>query len=55
MPIAREFNPQCVLVSAGFDAANGHPVALGGYQVSAACECPLTPDVNETVCVVIVD
>jgi histone deacetylase 4/5 len=24
-------------VSAGFDAAAGHPAPLGGYQVSAAC------------------
>ena len=38
MPIAREFNPECVLVSSGFDAAKGHPTALGGYEVSAACE-----------------
>ncbi|XP_076461218.1 histone deacetylase 4-like isoform X3 [Babylonia areolata] len=37
MPIAREFNPECVLVSSGFDAAKGHPTALGGYEVSAAC------------------
>uniref|UniRef100_A0AAY4E9K8 Protein deacetylase HDAC6 n=1 Tax=Denticeps clupeoides TaxID=299321 RepID=A0AAY4E9K8_9TELE len=32
MPIAREFAPQLVLVSAGFDAARGDP--LGGYQVT---------------------
>ncbi|XP_073496538.1 histone deacetylase 6 isoform X2 [Phyllobates terribilis] len=32
MPIAYEFNPQLVLVSAGFDAARGDP--LGGYRVS---------------------
>ncbi|XP_063064829.1 histone deacetylase 6 isoform X2 [Engraulis encrasicolus] len=32
MPIAREFSPQLVLVSAGFDAARGDP--LGGYQVT---------------------
>lgn len=38
MPIAREFGPECVLVSAGFDAAKGHPTALGGYEVSAACK-----------------
>ena len=25
------------MVSAGFDAATGHPSQLGGYQVSAAC------------------
>ena len=32
MPIALAFNPQVVLVSAGFDAARGDP--LGGCQVS---------------------
>ncbi|PNJ67615.1 HDAC7 isoform 12, partial [Pongo abelii] len=26
-----------VLVSAGFDAAEGHPAPLGGYHVSAKC------------------
>ncbi|XP_072829029.1 histone deacetylase 7 isoform X6 [Vicugna pacos] len=37
MPIAREFSPDLVLVSAGFDAAEGHPPPLGGYRVSAKC------------------
>ncbi|XP_030054016.1 histone deacetylase 7 isoform X6 [Microcaecilia unicolor] len=37
MPIAREFSPDVVLVSAGFDAADGHPAPLGGYNVSAKC------------------
>jgi histone deacetylase 4/5 len=37
MPIAREFNPEIVLVSAGFDAAAGHPAPLGGYMVSPQC------------------
>lgn len=37
MPIARYFNPDLVLVSAGFDAAAGHPAPLGGYLVSPAC------------------
>uniref|UniRef100_A0A8D3CVZ6 Protein deacetylase HDAC6 n=1 Tax=Scophthalmus maximus TaxID=52904 RepID=A0A8D3CVZ6_SCOMX len=32
MPIATEFNPGLVLVSAGFDAARGDP--LGGYNVT---------------------
>merc|ERR1719158_2690626 len=34
LPIAYEFQPQLVLVSAGFDAAEGDP--LGGYKVSPA-------------------
>jgi histone deacetylase 6 len=32
MPIAYEFAPELVLVSAGFDAARGDP--LGGYNVT---------------------
>nr|XP_023691607.1 histone deacetylase 6 isoform X2 [Paramormyrops kingsleyae] len=32
MPIAREFDPELVLLSAGFDAARGDP--LGGYHVT---------------------
>ncbi|XP_033103185.1 histone deacetylase 4-like [Anneissia japonica] len=34
MPVAREFSPDVILVSAGFDAAPGHPNPLGGYNVS---------------------
>ncbi|XP_076326697.1 histone deacetylase 4-like isoform X4 [Tachypleus tridentatus] len=37
MPIARDFDPEIVLVAAGFDAANGHPAPLGGYTLSPAC------------------
>ncbi|KAL6483256.1 hypothetical protein MHYP_G00081280 [Metynnis hypsauchen] len=37
MPIAREFSPDMVLVSSGFDAAEGHPAPLGGYKVTAKC------------------
>ncbi|VDP71332.1 unnamed protein product [Echinostoma caproni] len=36
LPVALEFQPDLVLVSAGFDAAPGHPANLGGYNVSAA-------------------
>ncbi|XP_078279374.1 histone deacetylase 5-like [Rhinoraja longicauda] len=35
MPIASEFNPDVVLVSAGFDAVEGHAPPLGGYKVKA--------------------
>ena len=38
MPIAREYNPDIVLVSAGFDAAAGHPAPLGGYEISSHCK-----------------
>ncbi|XP_020502557.1 histone deacetylase 7 [Labrus bergylta] len=37
MPIAHEFSPDVVLVSAGFDAVEGHSSALGGYKVTAKC------------------
>ena len=37
MPIAREFQPEIVLVSAGFDGAVCHSPKLGGYEISAAC------------------
>ena len=42
MPIAREFEPEFVLVSAGFDAARGHEHPIGGYTVSPACFAYLT-------------
>ncbi|XP_075927737.1 histone deacetylase 4-like isoform X1 [Petromyzon marinus] len=37
MPIAMEFEPDVVLVSAGFDALDGHPPQLGGYKLTASC------------------
>lgn len=42
MPIAREFAPDVVLVSAGFDAVEGHLSPLGGYSVTAKCFGHLT-------------
>lgn len=47
MPIAREFAPDIVLVSAGFDAALGHPAPLGGYVVSPACFGHLTRELMQ--------
>lgn len=47
MPIAREFSPDIVLVSAGFDAASGHPAPLGGYVVSPACFGHLTRELMQ--------
>lgn len=38
MPIAHQFSPDVVLVSAGFDAVVGHSSTLGGYEVTAKCE-----------------
>lgn len=34
---SQEYVPDIILVSAGFDAASGHPPPLGGYKVSPAC------------------
>uniref|UniRef100_A0A8C7UK15 Histone deacetylase n=1 Tax=Oncorhynchus mykiss TaxID=8022 RepID=A0A8C7UK15_ONCMY len=42
MPIANEFSPDVVLVSAGFDAVEGHQSPLGGYNVTAKCFSHLT-------------
>ncbi|CRK87517.1 CLUMA_CG001318, isoform A [Clunio marinus] len=47
VPIAREFSPDIVLVSAGFDAAMGHPAPLGGYVVSPACFGHLTRELMQ--------
>lgn len=41
MPIASEFAPDVVLVSSGFDAVEGHPTPLGGYNLSAKCKLGL--------------
>uniref|UniRef100_A0A674ANF8 Histone deacetylase n=1 Tax=Salmo trutta TaxID=8032 RepID=A0A674ANF8_SALTR len=43
MPIANEFSPDVVLVSAGFDAVEGHQSPLGGYNVTAKCKLNITP------------
>lgn len=38
MPIANEFAPDLVLVSAGFDAVEGHTPPLGGYKLTSKCK-----------------
>eukprot|EP00824_Muranothrix_gubernata_P016277 TRINITY_DN3382_c0_g2_i1.p1 TRINITY_DN3382_c0_g2~~TRINITY_DN3382_c0_g2_i1.p1 ORF type:complete len:374 (-),score=114.53 TRINITY_DN3382_c0_g2_i1:369-1439(-) len=40
LPIAKEFDPELVLVSAGFDAAKGDP--LGHWNLSSACFAHMT-------------
>eukprot|EP00117_Sycon_ciliatum_P009984 scpid73915/ scgid12059/ Histone deacetylase 4 len=37
LPIAKEFGPDIVLVSAGFDAMDGHGFEIGGYKVTPDC------------------
>lgn len=46
MPIANEFSPDVVLVSAGFDAVEGHQSPLGGYNVTAKCKLNITPSLR---------
>lgn len=46
MPIARDFDPELVVVACGFDAAAGHAAPLGGYNVSAACFGAMTKQVK---------
>ena len=38
IPIAKQFNPDITLVSAGFNATEGHPPTLGGYSVTPKCK-----------------
>lgn len=42
IPIVKEYKPDIILVSAGFDAADGHSPQLGGYCVSPACFAYMT-------------
>ncbi|XP_029428261.1 histone deacetylase 5 isoform X5 [Rhinatrema bivittatum] len=50
MPIAEEFSPEMVLVSAGFDAVEGHLSPLGGYSVTAKCFGHLTKQLMKLAC-----
>ncbi len=47
MPVAREYDPELVIVSCGFDAAAGHPHPIGGYLVSTACFAYMTKQLRE--------
>jgi len=42
IPLIKLFNPGIIIVSAGFDAAPGHPPTLGGYTVSPDCFASMT-------------
>ena len=39
VPVSHQFNADVTLVSAGFNATDGHPPTLGGYSVTPACTC----------------
>ena len=43
----KDFDPEIILISAGFDATMGHPSPLGGYQVSSACFGLMTRQLSE--------
>ena len=38
IPVLRDFAPDIILVSAGFNATSGHPPTLGGYSVTPQCK-----------------
>ena len=42
IPLAVEYQPDVILVSAGFNATEGHQPTLGGYTVSPQCFGHLT-------------
>lgn len=42
VPVAREFGPDIILVSAGFNATEGHPPTLGGYSITPQCYAYMT-------------
>ncbi|KAI8984714.1 hypothetical protein BDF20DRAFT_861331 [Mycotypha africana] len=53
IPIAKQFQPDMIFVSAGFDAAEGHPENLGGYNVTPRGYAILTKmvkDLAEDLC-----
>ncbi|CAO3641502.1 unnamed protein product [Mucor hiemalis] len=53
LPIAKQFNPDMIFVSAGFDAAEGHPENLGGYNVTSrgyALMTKMVKDLADEVC-----
>ncbi|GAA5806564.1 hypothetical protein HPULCUR_012102 [Helicostylum pulchrum] len=53
IPISKQFDPDMIFVSAGFDAAEGHPENLGGYNVSPRGYALLTKmvkDLADEVC-----
>ena len=41
VPLCQHFDPDIVLVSAGFDASRGHSRKLGGYIITPECEIPI--------------
>ncbi|KAF7723742.1 Histone deacetylase [Apophysomyces ossiformis] len=52
-PIAQQFAPDMIFVSAGFDAAEGHPENLGGYHVTPrgfALMTKMVKDLAEELC-----
>ncbi|KAG1113621.1 hypothetical protein G6F42_014415 [Rhizopus arrhizus] len=53
LPIVKQFGPDMIFVSAGFDAAEGHPENLGGYNVTPRGYALLTKmvkDLAEDLC-----
>jgi len=47
LPVVKEYKPDIILVSSGFDAASGHSPQLGGYSVTASCFAYMTKQLME--------
>ncbi|KAI7872323.1 hypothetical protein BDF14DRAFT_1751991 [Spinellus fusiger] len=47
LPITRQFKPDMIFVSAGYDAAEGHPEHLGGYKVTPRGFALMTKMIND--------
>uniref|UniRef100_T2MF04 histone deacetylase n=1 Tax=Hydra vulgaris TaxID=6087 RepID=T2MF04_HYDVU len=47
LPVVKEYQPDIILISAGFNAAGGHSDALGGYNVSSACFSYMTKELMQ--------
>ncbi|KAG1221624.1 hypothetical protein G6F35_005862 [Rhizopus arrhizus] len=53
IPISKQFRPDMIFVSAGFDAAEGHPENLGGYSVTPrgyAMMTKMVKDLADEIC-----
>ncbi|CAF1064310.1 unnamed protein product [Adineta ricciae] len=44
IPILKQFQPEMILVSCGFDACMGHPHPLGGYELTPTCFAYMTKE-----------
>ena len=50
MPIAYEYQPDLIIVSAGFDASIGDPIGGWGYCLCSRSSCSLSPHQAASPC-----